>query len=233
MRAPVLRLAAALVLPLTMRLPAAAPNGFPAADETLRYAVNWPSGLSLGEAQLQARKTAGGWSFELTLDAAVPGFAVADRYRSSASAQFCSLEFEKDTSHGRRKASEKTTFDYRKATARRATAGGGKSDIPISACARDALDFLFYTRRELSQGRVPPAETVMAGAAYQVRVEYSGAQKIALGEARVEADRVVVSVKGPKSDVSFEAFFARDAARTPLVVRCPFSLGTFSLELVR
>jgi hypothetical protein len=28
-------------------------------------------------------------------------------------------------------------------------------------------------------------------------------------------------------------FFARDAARTPLVIRVPLSVGTFSMELVR
>jgi hypothetical protein len=28
-------------------------------------------------------------------------------------------------------------------------------------------------------------------------------------------------------------FFARDAARTPLIIRVPLSLGTFSLELAR
>jgi hypothetical protein len=28
-------------------------------------------------------------------------------------------------------------------------------------------------------------------------------------------------------------FFARDAARTPLVIRVPLSAGTFSMELVR
>ena len=28
-------------------------------------------------------------------------------------------------------------------------------------------------------------------------------------------------------------YFARDAARTPLVMRAPFALGTFSVELQR
>jgi hypothetical protein len=46
-------------------------------------------------------------------------------------------------------------------------------------------------------------------------------------------DRVVVYVKGPKSDFSFETYYARDAARTPLLVKVPFSAGTFSMELVR
>jgi hypothetical protein len=40
-------------------------------------------------------------------------------------------------------------------------------------------------------------------------------------------------VKGPKSSFAFEMFFARDAARTPLLVRVPLSAGSFSMELVR
>jgi hypothetical protein len=46
-------------------------------------------------------------------------------------------------------------------------------------------------------------------------------------------DHIQASVKGPKSDWSFEIFFARDAARTPLLIRVPFTLGSFSLELIR
>ena len=48
-------------------------QGFPQADETLNYTVNWPSGLSLGEGRLEAKKNAAGWEFDLQLDAAVPG----------------------------------------------------------------------------------------------------------------------------------------------------------------
>jgi hypothetical protein len=208
-------------------------SGFPFADETLRYAVNWPSGLSLGEAHMRATHASGRWEFQLGLDAAVPGFAVLDRYRSAASGELCSLEFEKDVAHGRRKTREKTVFDYQKRIARRATAGGGKSESPIAECARDALGFLYYTRREMGQGRMPSPQTAWFGAAYQVRLEYSGAQAVSVNEKRMQADRVVVYIKGPASEASFEIFFARDAARTPLVIRAPLALGVFSMELVR
>jgi hypothetical protein len=216
-------------------LAAAAPEkaAFPFTEEHLNYTITWPSGLSVGEAHLHARKAPQGWQFDLALDASVPDFVVADRYHSMASPQVCSLEFQKDTSHGKRRTQEKTTFDYKKSVARRATVHGGKSESKIVACVRDALSYLFFARNELAQGRVPPDQSVLAGAAYQVRMEYSGTQPLKIGNKSEEADRVTVSLKGPNSDVSFEAFFARDKARTPLVVRCPFSLGVFSLELVR
>jgi hypothetical protein len=206
---------------------------FPYTQENLSYTVNWPSGLSLGEAHLHARKAPEGWQFDLALDASVPGYRVSDRYHAIASPRLCSVEFGRDTTHGNRRSQEKTIFDYKKSIAKRVATGGGKGEIPISACPRDALTFLFFARSELGQGRVPADQTVLEGAAYQVRMEYIGTQAIKVADKPEQADRVQVSVKGPNSDVSFEAFFGRDRARTPLVIRCPFSLGIFSLELVR
>jgi|SRR5581483_567799 len=206
---------------------------FPFKEEHLNYTITWPSGLPVGEAHLHAHKAPEGWQFDLSLDASVPGFQVVDRYHSMANPQVCSLEFQKDTSHGKRRTQEKTAFDYKKSLARRSTVNGGKSESKIPLCARDALTYLFFARNELAQGRVPPDQTVLAGAAYQVRMEYGGTEPVKIGNKRQEADRVTISLKGPNSDVSFEAFFARDKARTPLLVRCPFSLGIFSLELVR
>jgi hypothetical protein len=201
--------------------------------EHLKYTINWASGLSLGEGHLDARQTADGWQFDLLLDASVPGFAIRDSYHAKTTLQLCALEFQKEITHGKRHTQETTTFNYRKSVAKRATVNGGESESAIPACARDALSYLFYARNELAEGRVPPAQSVLAGAAYQVRLEYDGTQPVKVGDKSQEADRVTVSVKGPSSDVSFEAFFARDKARTPLLIRCPFSLGIFSLELAR
>jgi hypothetical protein len=150
--------------------------------EQLRFNINWPSGLSLGEAQLRATrlKPAGDAAekrlLEFDLDAAVPGFAVSDRYRSDASPDFCSVEFQKKAVHGRKKTDEKTTFDPNGATATRQTTGGGKSELKASSCSHDALAFVYFVRRELSQGRIPAPQTVFFGAAYEIRIEFAGTQ---------------------------------------------------------
>jgi len=221
-------------------LSAAGAQTVPAFDgEKLLYSVNWPSGLSLGEAHMEARRMppqegkASGWQFEFHLDAAIPGFAVSDHFRSTASTDLCSVEFEKETTHGKRKAHEKTTFSAEKGKAARETVGGGKSEIPIGACGRDALAFLYHVRRELVQGRLPAAEPVLFGSAYQLSMQYGGTQTIRIGETQVEADRLNVSGKGPASTFSFEALFARDATRTPVLIKVPLAMGVFSMELVR
>jgi Protein of unknown function (DUF3108) len=208
-------------------------------NEQLHYSINWPSGLSLGEGQLSASRVKSSESapdkldLNFTLDAAIPGFQVQDRYRSEATADFCSMLLDRKSVHGTKKAEEKTTFDPEKGTAVRETHGGGKSDLQTASCGKDALAYLYFLRHELSQGRLPPSQPVYFGSAYQVRVEFAGTQTIKLGDTSVEADRVKASVKGPASDINFEVFFLKDAARTPALVRVPFSLGTFAMELVR
>lgn len=248
-----LTLAAGLAVPAAgpatapARGPAAAPaggsapslTGFPFTNETLHYTVNWPTGLSLGEAHMGAarHKAANGageqWAFEFSLDASVPGFAVADRYQAAASLDLCSATFEKEVAHGSRKTHERIEFDGHAGVARRETLGAGKSDVTISQCGRDALTFLYFARRELGQGRVPPPEEVVFGSKYLARLEYTGEQTIKVGNKPSVTDRVVATLRGPVSEISFEMFFARDPARTPLLIRVPLSLGVFSMELSR
>lgn len=210
-------------------------KGFPYTSESLSYSVNWPTGLSLGEAHLRSTKEGDRWHFDFTLDAAVPGFAVSDHYRSVATSDLCSLELEKQYKHGNRTSHDKTIFDYKASTATRTTLveGGGHTDVEIPSCAHDGLDFVFFARRELAQGRVPPQEDVLFGASYSVRLEYAGEQEITLNGKRRQTDKVTVYVSGPGSNSSVEIYFDRDPARTPLIIKAPFAMGTFSMELAR
>lgn len=211
-------------------------TGFPFQNETLRYNVNWPSGLSLGEAVVTASKAEGRWDFVLNVNVGVPGFPLADTYHSLATVtDLCSTELQREISHGNKKVTEKTSFDQKAGAATRQTltpAGGGKSDLSFHGCGRDAVAFWFFARRELGQGRVPPPETVFFGSGYSARLEYTGAQNIPVAEKQTVTDHLVAHVKGPASDFTFEIFYARDPARTPLLIKIPVTVGTISLELV-
>jgi len=203
-------------------------------DESLRYAVNWPSGLSLGEASLSSRRSGAGWEFDFTLDAGIPGFPIADRFHSVTDGNLCSQEFERDTRHGSKKSSEKSTFDYRDGFAHRKTANGGTSDVGIPArCAMDALAYLYSARNALARGSVPQPDKLYFGSAYAVRLENIGQQSVTVAGKPTESDHVTVHLQGPASNSTFEIFFARDAARTPLLVKIPSGVGTISLELAR
>jgi hypothetical protein len=223
----------AVLFPL---LAASAQAGFPFTDETLRYNLNWQGGTSLGEATLTAHRSAVGWNLDATVNAAVPGFSLADQMHSAVDTGLCSQEFERDLTHGGRRTDDKTSFDQSAGSATRTTlfpAGGGRSDFNISACARDALAFVYYARVELGQGRVPAPLQVYFGPAVSVSLQYMGEDNATSGGKSVVADRVHAVVKGPKADFQCDLFFARDAARTPLSIRIPLPMGVFSLDLVR
>ncbi len=213
-----------------------------ASAETLHYSINWPSGLSLGEATLRSDRTAEGtgsatsWDFELSLDASVPGFAIRDQYTSTANPDFCSWQLDKKTARGARMSEERVIFDPNKNTATRETVRGtqiaGTSQLSVPLCARDALTLLQFVRRELAQGRLPSQQPAILGAAYQVHLEYLGTTAIRLGSQQMDTDRFRTSIKGPASDLTLEMFFMRDAVRTPVMMKIPLSLATFTVELI-
>jgi hypothetical protein len=201
------------------------------AQETLTYSINWPSGLSLGEATLKSVPSARGWDFTFLIEASVPGFAVRDSYKSAASNGYCSVTFEKEFQHGSRKSGEKSSFD--KGKIKRETSRGGSSELKTGECARDALAFVFFLRNELQHGRIPGPQTIYFGSAYQLKLQFSGTQPVTIGEARVETDRISAVLKGPASETSFEVFFEKDNLRTPVLVRVPLPVGILAMELVR
>jgi hypothetical protein len=220
------------------------------AAEQLHYNVSWPSGLSLGEASLSVSKTPaaadkpGSIQSEFTLDASIPGFQVTDHYSSRANTDYCSEHFDKKLRHGPRQADEAMKFDQENKKASRETLTAshdpgpegvdlGKSEVSAPACAKDALTYLAFLRNELAEGRLPQEQPVFFGAAYDIKVDFRGAETVKVGDASVDTDRVNVSLKGPASDVTFTVFFKRDAGRTPVLFRVPLAMGIFSMELAK
>src|SRR5581483_9647227 len=201
-------------------------------NETLHYTVNWPSGISLGEATLSAsssRDSAGGrMHFAFDLDASVPGFAVNDRFNSVASGSFCSAEFHKNTSQGGKKVDDKETFDPGNGTVTRGS-GEGKSEILANTCSKDALAFLYFLRQELGQGRIPSKQTVFFGAPYEIRLAAAGTENVKIANKPVDAEHVKASVDGPSSSISFDLYFLPDKARTLALVKVPLAMGSFSM----
>lgn len=239
MKCPLAKVALPLLLAvLTLAAAPAGESTLP--NETLRYSINWPSGLSLGEATLSASSSAqvAGEAqpphvdLRFDLDAGVPGFPVSDRFRAAASAKLCSSDFEKNTSHGSKKVDDRETFDAVTGTVTRGS-GDGQSQILSNACGKDALTFLYFLRQELSQGRVPSKQTVFFGAPYEIKFQSLGTESVKIASKPVEADHLKASVDGPSSSISFDLFFLQDKARTLALVRVPLALGTFSMELVR
>jgi Protein of unknown function (DUF3108) len=209
-------------------------------SETLRYQVNWPSGLSLGEAQMQSMIEGEGSKLEFQLSAGIPGFQVDDKFTSMVNGAICSQEFRKETVHGTRKGKELITFTSTESAdksktgkaARKTLPGGGTTEMEAASCAQDALAFLYLVRAELQKGRVPAPQTIFFGAPYQIRLQFLGSKQVKVADAPMEADQLHATVKGAKSQLEFDIFFSRDPKRTPVLVRVPFVLGTFAMEWI-
>ena len=210
-------------------------TGFPFADESLAYNVSWPSGLSLGEAHMTAHRVTDGWSFSFSIDAGIPGFQVKDTYSSRATNDLCSTEFTRNFSHGSRRSEEKETIDrsLEQVTRKTIPNGGGQSTFSVPDCIKDGLTALYYARRELGQGRVAPAQEILFGGLYDMSLSWAGEATIKVGGKPAVSDKVLCSFKGPASSILVEAYFARDAARTLLLVKAPLAVGSFSMELTR
>ncbi len=225
-----------LLIPCVLAVAASAQQGFPFTNEGLKYTVNFTGGLSLGDAAFNATHSPAGWEFQASVNANVPGFPIADMLRASASDDLCSTQFTRDLTNGSKKTREKTTFDQKDGKGHRVTTApsdGGETTFTIPSCARDALSYVYYARRELGQGRVPHAQDIYFGGAYTAHMDYAGAQNLSVKGKPVVTDHVVIGVKGTKSDFSFEVFYARDAARTPLEIRIPAPAGTLTADLVQ
>lgn len=209
-------------------------TGFPFTDEDLNYSINWPTGIGLGDAHLHAKHSGANWKFELTLDAGVPGFTLKDTYRSDTVPDYCSTAFDRSISHGSRTTLERETVDRERSVVTRAfSKDGSRSDLPVPACVKDALAYLFYARTEMGQGRVPVAQDILFGGLHPIRVDYVGGPMISVNQKQVQSDQVTCTFKIGAADYSFDVYFARDAARTPLLITVPLAMGKFSMELIR
>jgi hypothetical protein len=209
-------------------------TGFPFTDEDLNYSINWPTGIGLGDAHLHAKHSGANWKFELTLEAGVPGFTLKDTYRSDTVPDYCSTSFDRSISHGSRTTLERETVDRERGIVTRTfSKDGSKSDLPAPACVKDALAYLFYARTELGQGRVPVAQDILFGGLHPISVVYVGGPIISVNQKQVQSDQVTCTFKIGAADYSFDVYFARDAARTPLLITVPLAMGKFSMELIR
>jgi hypothetical protein len=204
-----------------------------ASGERLVYEITWPSGLSLGEVEFRAQGVTNGWEFQARVSATLPNLEVRDEYHAAADGGLCSLELEKDALHGAKRVQESVVFDQQNHKAHRKTKNGGESDFDVPPCVRDGLTFLYLLRSEIGRGRIPPPDDLNFGAQYQVSMTYAETREIEVAGELVKSDRILVDLTGPSSQRSFEIFFGQDAARTPLLIRVPFELGTFSLKLVK
>ena len=138
-------------------------TGFPFTDEDLNYSLNWPSGINLGEAHLHAKRAGAKWDFAIHTRSGHPGFRGAGTSIAAQSApDLCSMSFDRSTVHGLAQGEKGNQSTRGRGIATRVSKGGRRdSEFRCRSCVKDALTYLFYTREELGQGRVPAAQKIL------------------------------------------------------------------------
>ena len=201
--------------------------------EHLEYTITWPSGLPVGKAEFRARDLDPGWRLEMTLRASLPQIEIDDAFVSWTDAGMCSRAFEKHVRHGAKRIHESLRFadGELERSNMEAPGRGPPGRTPIGECARDALAHLYFLRRDLAAGRIPPPSDVYFGAGYRVRMEFVRTRWLTIGGARQLADEIRTVVRGPASEHAFTVYFGRDSAHTLLLVRADFEEGPFSMQL--
>lgn len=208
--------------------------GLPIAEnEQLTYTIAWPSGLPVGRADFTARYVDPGWRFELSLNASLPDMDIDDAYVSRTDAETCSLEFEKHARHGAKRTHEFLRFGTNAVERINLEAGGRERPgiVPTRSCARDALAYLYYLRKDLAAGRVPPPSDIFFGAGYHLKLEYAQTRPLVWEAERRLVDEIRAVVRGPASQHAFSVYFGRDEARTPLLIRVELEGTPFTLRL--
>ena len=159
------------------------------------------------------------------MEAAVPGFACAKAAKATATTDFCSLELEKNATRGKRNVDETTTFDQK--GLRPSQDEQGRQDGADDSRLRERCpDFRLLPPPRARRGSPSAgAERVLRrglpgpGACTPARRRFVSAEKL------LEADRIAADIKGPASEITADLFFARDAARTPLLIQAPLAIG--------
>ncbi len=80
---------------------------------------------------------------------------------------------------------------------------------------------------------MPPARKIFFGAPYDVSFQMAGEQQARLNKELVDADQLIVTLKGAASEAVFILLVARDTNRTPVRITVPLQPGNFTLELAQ
>ena len=226
-----------LVCPASLVAQSAPSSGSPflASPEKLNYNLLWASGISLGEATLQASRGGGQIFLEATVIADLPQYHVAYTFSSVTTEQLCSLRFRQTLREGRRTTEDVFEFDPQKHEARR-TRNGRTTTAAVGECPRDPLALLYFFRQQLALGKVPVGTPEAAGKFhlgedYTVHYDAVTPEGVPLGGKEPPGDRFLIRAEGTSGGQSLEVWIGTDAVRLPVAVKIPFSMGTFSAEL--
>jgi hypothetical protein len=222
----------ALLLLLTTQLPQPirAENRPWPEGEKLVFEIFWPSGVSMGEATLEAKSIKDNLYFSAVAEVGLPQGRILYKYSSIASPDLCSREFRQSVERPGKFWEEITKFDADtgKATISR---DGRSREVSAAKCSRDPLALLYYYRAQAAAGKKASSETLFLGAPLSLRIEAKGKEQIKIKQTERRGEHYKVAYPSAAGERSLELWLSDSPAQTPIAVRLPLPLATFSAEL--
>ena len=160
----------------------------PVQDESLHYTMNWPSGLSLGEATLSARKSGDTLGFRSQRQCRRPGIC---RERRDSLVGHAEPLLHRTGARLQPRRQEDPREDHVRPEGRnrrraprccRTAARAGKSSFDIPSLRARCADVPVLRAARIGAGPRCPRSTVFFGSAYTVSMDYTGAQNITVAE---------------------------------------------------
>lgn len=221
-------LAALLVLLLPAPLRA---QIFPWPDgEKLLAEILWPSGVSMGEATLEARSLQDRIHLTAHVEVALPQGRLLYRYSSTATAGLCSLEFRRSSQRSGKFWEEITRFDPETGMAS-VTRDGHTREAASGKCPRDPLTYLYYYRAQAAAGKRPTTETLFLNGALPLRIESNRRESVKVNRIERQGERYRITFPSAAGEGNVEIWLDGATRQTPIAVRLPLPLATFSAEL--
>jgi hypothetical protein len=198
--------------------------------EKLVFEIFWPSGVSMGEATLEAKSIKDNLYFWAVAEVGLPQGRILYKYSSIASSDLCSREYRQSVERPGKFWEEITKFD---ADAGKATVSrdGRSREVTAAKCSRDPLALLYYYRAQAGVGKSASSETLFLGAPLSLKIEAKGKEQIKIKQTQRRGDHYIIMYPSASGDRSLELWLSDSPAQTPIAVRLPLPLATFSAEL--
>ena len=198
--------------------------------EKLTLEIFWPSGVTLGEATLDARSIKDIHYFSASVEVVLPQGHIIYKLYSTATAELCSREFRQSVQRSGKVWEETTSFDAESGKAM-VTRDARSREYPAAKCLRDPLTYLYFFRSQAAAGKRATAESLFLNGLLSLRIDALASEMVKIKRSERRGERYQIRFPGSAGEGRAELWLDGASAQTPIAVRLPLPFSTFSAEL--
>ena len=184
----------------------------------------------MGEATLQASSVKDTQFFSASMEVVLPQGRMLYKFTSTTDGNLCSREFHQSVERGKKYWEEVTRFNAETGKAS-VSRDGRTQELPAGKCARDPLAYLYYYRSQAAAGKKPTGDTLFLTGALQLGIEAKSKEQIKINRIERQAERYRITYPAGEESGLIELWLDGTSRQTPVAIRLPLPLATFSAEL--